>query len=495
MDKPQSQFNMLARKVLIAAESGEAQKFKGLFTGRQPDEIQEALTDLSQERFNDVLGNVWFTPFIAGAWHGHQEVLDTLIADYKVDVNQIGYITHDGRKMKVTALCAAVRQRNYDIVQHLLDKGADINLCCPLAVACHCSDVKGARLLIKNKADVNARNDEGITCLMTACERYYLYVVSILVNNGADTRLEDMDGNTALHRLALKKRMYVLKNGPLPQIIEKLVMSGAQMSTNQAGQTPLDAACASGNVEVARTIMCLPEVRPEEQLTAQVKLNQKLESDMKQRTSWIEKFKTPRELRKMKWTKSKKSAAEKTEASNVELNKKLESDMKNGEHKTSWGEEFKNPSEFSKMTPKSMKSKKSAAEKTEASNADDNTELQSEVTVMSGAQMSTNQAGQTPPDAACASGNVEVGSTFMCLPEVRPEEQPMTQGELNEKFESDMKNGEHKTSWGEEFKNPSELSKMTPKSMKSKKSAAEKTEASNTNDNTDLQSDVMENES
>ncbi|XP_071480840.1 uncharacterized protein [Diadema antillarum] len=441
MDKPQSQFNMLARKVLIAAESGEAQKFKGLFTGRQPDEIQEALTDLSQERFNDVLGNVWFTPFIAGAWHGHQEVLDTLIADYKVDVNQIGYITHDGRKMKVTALCAAVRQRNYDIVQHLLDRGADINLCCPLAIACHCSDVKGVRLLIKNKADINARNDEGITCLMTACERNYLYVVRILVNNGADTRLEDMDGNTALHRLALKKRMYVLKNGPLPQIIEKLVMSGAQMSTNQAGQTPLDAACASGNVEVARTIMCLPEVRPEEQLTAQVKLNQKLESDMKQRTSWIEKFKTPRELRKMKWTKSKKSAAEKTEASN----------------------------------------------------ADDNTELQSEV--MSGAQMSTNQAGQTPPDAACASGNVEVGSTFMCLPEVRPEEQPMTQGELNEKFESDMKNGEHKTSCEEEFKNPCEVTKMTPKSMKSKKSAAEKTEASNTNDNTDLQSDVMENES
>ncbi|XP_072172289.1 uncharacterized protein [Diadema setosum] len=450
MDKPQSQFNMLARKVLIAAESGEAQKFKGLFTGRQPDEIQEALTDLSQERFNDVLGNVWFTPLIAGAWHGHQEVLDKLIDDYKVDVNQIGYITHDGQKMKVTALCAAVRQRNYDIVQHLLAKGADINLCCPLAIACHCSDVRGIRLLIKNKADVNARNDEGITCLMTACERYYLYVVRILVNNGADTRLEDMDGNTALHRLALKKRMFVLKNGPLPQIIEKLVMSGAQMSTNQAGQTPLDAACASGNVEVARTIMCLPEVRPEEQLTAQVKLNQKLESDMKNgvetqhRTSWIEKFKNPNELRKMKWTKSKKSAAEKTEASN----------------------------------------------------ADDNTELQSEVTVMSGAQMSTNQEGQTPMDAACASGNVEVAGTIMCLPEVRSEEQLTAQVKLNQKPESDMKDGvetQHRTSWIEKFKNPSELTNM--KLTKSKKSAAEKTEVSNADDNTDPQSDVMVNES
>eukprot|EP00057_Strongylocentrotus_purpuratus_P009505 XP_011663979.1 PREDICTED: uncharacterized protein LOC100889834 [Strongylocentrotus purpuratus] len=244
MDKLTSQYNALARKVLIAAESGESEKFKGLFKGRQPEEVTEALNDVSQERYNDVLGNVRFTPLIAGAWHGHTDVIDELLDEYKMVI-----------RTSTTPLSRPIT---------------------------------------------------------------------------ADPRLEDMDGYSALHRLALKQRMYVLKNGPLPQIIDTLVESGAKMSVNQAGQTPLAAACASGNVEVARAIMCLPEVRPEEQLTAQEKLRKKLESDViertgsdeasdgdktRKKTSWTQKFTNPNEIRKLKWSlkKSKKTVADKIE--------------------------------------------------------------------------------------------------------------------------------------------------------------------------------------
>nr|XP_054761687.1 protein fem-1 homolog CG6966-like [Lytechinus pictus]XP_054761688.1 protein fem-1 homolog CG6966-like [Lytechinus pictus] len=332
MEGLKSNYNALARKVLIAAESGESEKFKGLFKGRQPEEVTEALCDVSQERYNDVLGNVRFTPFIAGAWHGHIHVIDELLEEYKVDVNQAGFINVEGKKVEITALCAAIRQQNLDMANCLLERGADINRCSPLSVACYRGDVTSIRFLAKHGADINARlNKEGVTPLMVGCERFSLYIVRLLLNSHADPRLEDMDGNTALHRLALKQRMYVLKNGPLPQIIDTLVASGAQMSVNQAGQTPLTAACASGNVEVARAIMCLPEVRPEEQLTAQEKLRKKLESDVIERngsdesqegektprkTSWTQKFTNPNELRKLKWSvnkKSKKTVADKIE--------------------------------------------------------------------------------------------------------------------------------------------------------------------------------------
>lgn len=250
---------------------------------------------------------------------------------FQVDVNQIGNITVEGKKHEITALCAAIRQENFEMASHLLGRGANINHCSPLSVACYRGDFTAMRFLVKKGANVNAPvNKEGVTPLMVACERYSLYVVRLLLNNTADPRLEDMDGNSALHRLALKQRMYVLKNGPLPQIIDTLVESGAKMSVNQAGQTPLAAACASGNVEVARAIMCLPEVRPEEQLTAQEKLRKKLESDViertgsdeapdgeksRKKTSWTQKFTNPNEIRKLKWStkKSKKTVADKIE--------------------------------------------------------------------------------------------------------------------------------------------------------------------------------------
>ena len=218
----------------------------------------------------------------------------------------------DGRKRDVTALCAAIRIEKFDMAQHLLDKGAKIELCCPLAIACHRGSLNSVRFLIKCGADVNAKTDDGVTCLMAACEQYKLYVVRILLNNGADPRLEDNYGNTALHRIALKQRMYVLKNGPLPQMIDTLINAGARLSKNQAGQTPLDAACAFGNMEVARILMCLPEVRPEEQLTAESKLRQKIEDDYAKRRhasdvngeDFTEKFVDPHEQRKMRKSRS-----------------------------------------------------------------------------------------------------------------------------------------------------------------------------------------------
>ena len=54
------------------------------------------------------------------------------------------------------------------------------------------------KTLIKNGADVNAKNEGGWTALMMASENGHNEVVKILIENKADVNIQDSDGWTAL---------------------------------------------------------------------------------------------------------------------------------------------------------------------------------------------------------------------------------------------------------------------------------------------------------
>lgn len=66
-----------------------------------------------------------------------------------------------------------------------------------------------AKLLIKKGADVNARDQNGLTPLMHTAENNLFELAKLLLENDADVNLKDMYGNTALF-IAKKKNNFLM---------------------------------------------------------------------------------------------------------------------------------------------------------------------------------------------------------------------------------------------------------------------------------------------
>ncbi len=120
------------------------------------------------------------------------------------------------------------------MVPALLAKGADANARDkdgrpPLFLI---SDVEIGRWLIDHKADVNARADQELTPIMWQI-RYTNYV-ELLLNAGARVDLQDVDGNTALHRAVFRGQV-----GAVEMLLAHKANPNIQ---NEVGNTPLDLA-------------------------------------------------------------------------------------------------------------------------------------------------------------------------------------------------------------------------------------------------------------
>ena len=120
------------------------------------------------------------------------------IIDHGVDINA-------SNKMNVTALMVACQRGNTDVINILLNAGADPNIADEKGAACiHHAVGGGCRKevllrLISRGADVNATTKINRTALKIACLNRNEDAINVLLNAGADSNIADADGDTCLH--------------------------------------------------------------------------------------------------------------------------------------------------------------------------------------------------------------------------------------------------------------------------------------------------------
>lgn len=104
-----------------------------------------------------------------------------------------------------TPLCIAAFFSQEAVAQFLLDAGANPNLAAnnpaqvaPIHAAVAANHMGLVELLIQHKADVNAKQTQGVTALHSAAHRGNLPMVKILLAAGADKTAKMDSGETAL---------------------------------------------------------------------------------------------------------------------------------------------------------------------------------------------------------------------------------------------------------------------------------------------------------
>lgn len=94
-----------------------------------------------------------------------------------------------------------------------------------------------AELLIKNKANINAQGIDGETPLHCAVELNNAYIVSLLIENGAEKDIKDNEGNRPLDWIMRKPTTN------RQEVLEVLLENDADISIkNNKGKTPLQLA-------------------------------------------------------------------------------------------------------------------------------------------------------------------------------------------------------------------------------------------------------------
>ena len=184
----------------------------------------------------DSNGNTCMYHAIVGSFS--KEVLQAII-DQGADVNSTN-------KEGVTALMAACRKGNMDVIYVLLKAGVDPhisdsngNTWIHHAIVGGCNET--IQEIINHGAHVNATNKDNITPLILACQDGNEVVIKTLLDAGADPYINSVEGHTSLHAAVL--------GGCSNEALHKIIDYGVDVNaTNILNQTALELACQMGNV-------------------------------------------------------------------------------------------------------------------------------------------------------------------------------------------------------------------------------------------------------
>ena len=169
------------------------------------------------------------TCLILAASFGHTDTVRYLVGLPEVDLNY-------QNSENYTALHIAVQEKHTDVVQVLIDAGADFETKNDVRrTALHVASISGelttVKMLVEAGADVRATDAEGSTCLILAAYFGHTDTVRYLVGL-PEVDLNDQDGenDTALHCAVEQNH---------PDMVQVLIDAGADIDTkNDRGHSP-----------------------------------------------------------------------------------------------------------------------------------------------------------------------------------------------------------------------------------------------------------------
>ena len=178
---------------------------------------------------------------------GHTETVRYLVGLPEVELNQRDAGNHN-------ALHLAAVNKHTDVVQVLIDAGADIDTQnyegrSPLHDACGAGELDVVKMLVRAGARVCATDEEGRTCLMLAARLGHTETVRYLVGlPEVELNHRDTESNyTALHLAAIHM---------CTDVVLVLIDAASDMDTqNHEGRSPLHDACAFGELDIVKMLV------------------------------------------------------------------------------------------------------------------------------------------------------------------------------------------------------------------------------------------------
>ncbi|MDG1436506.1 MAG: ankyrin repeat domain-containing protein [Rickettsiaceae bacterium] len=170
-----------------------------------------------------------------------------------------------------SCLLIAVANKQIKVVNYLIDKGAKLGVVgqddfSPLMLAVSVGSFDIVKILTDSGAQINFYNNSyGVTALMLASSLNDALIVKFLLENKADTEIEDRDGDSPL-LLAVSKGYF--------EVVKLLVKFGANIYfKNKNGHTAIDLAMDSANPHIKKFMYlkhvvaesCLDKIEPSDE--------------------------------------------------------------------------------------------------------------------------------------------------------------------------------------------------------------------------------------
>ena len=193
-------------------------------------------------------GNGGLTYAMMAARCGHIETMHYLVGLPEVDVN------HKDRFGR-TAVLYAADEKYADVVEVLIDAGADIEVKdfqgrSPLLVASKHGHLRVVEVLLKAGADVCVTDELGETCLsLAAVNRRTETVRTLLCMPEVDVTRTNFSRLDSLHHAVLQK---------YPDVMQVLIDAGADVDARTAhynGSTPLCFACEGRGLDIVKILV------------------------------------------------------------------------------------------------------------------------------------------------------------------------------------------------------------------------------------------------